>query len=391
MTDIDVAIIGAGPAGLVLSHLLSLEGISSIVLEDRSREYVERRVRAGVLEYGTVKLLEAAGVADRLKREAMTHHGIHLRFNGANHRVPLSDLTGGKAITVYGQQEVVKDLIAARLEAGGTILFETDQVEIDRLDSSEPTVAFTHGGTRETVACRAIAGCDGFHGVSRPSIPTDALTVYSRTYPFAWLGILARVAPSTEELIYACHERGFALHSMRSPEISRFYLQVPSDESIDNWSDERIWDELQRRMETTDGWTLKSGAIIEKSIAGMRSFVAEPMQFGRLFLAGDAAHIVPPTGAKGMNLAINDARLLAAALSALFNDGDAGLIDSYTRDCLTRVWRAQHFSWWMTSMLHRHGDDPFKHKLQIAELEQVTSSPAAAQVLAENYVGFDPV
>jgi p-hydroxybenzoate 3-monooxygenase len=384
-----VAIIGAGPAGLVLSHLLHLQGISSIVLEDRSRQYVEQRVRAGVLEYPTVQLLRRIGVADRLDQLAMTHHGVELRFDGVQHRIPFSDLTGGKHITVYGQQEVVKDLIKARLEAGGQIFFDVNDVTLRNIDSDQPQVSFVHDGAEHVISCTAIAGCDGFHGVSRPSIPDGVLTTFSREYPYAWLGILARVPPSTEELIYAYHDRGFALHSMRSPEVSRFYLQVTPDEDIDNWPDDRIWSELQTRMEKRDGWTLRTGEIMEKSIETMRSFVVEPMQFGRLFLAGDAAHIVPPTGAKGLNLAVHDAHLLARALAAFINDSDARFIESYTQDCLWRVWRAQHFSWWMTSMLHRTHGDAFQHQLQLSELRNVTTSTAAATVLAENYVGLD--
>jgi p-hydroxybenzoate 3-monooxygenase len=384
-----VAIIGAGAAGLVLSHLLHLHGIDSIVLEARSREYVEQRVRAGVLEHPTVELLRQAGVADRLNREGLTHHGVELRFNGEPHRIPFSDLTGGKHITVYGQQEVVKDLIQARLDAGGTILFEVSDVTLQNIDLAQPRVSFTHDGKKQVIDAGFIAGCDGSHGVSRPSIPEGVLTEYAREYPYAWLGILARVPPSTEELIYAYHERGFALHSMRSPEISRYYLQVSPDEDMDNWPDDRIWSELQARMETRDGWTLQSGPILEKTVANMRSFVVDPMQYGRLFLAGDAAHIVPPTGAKGLNLAVNDARLLSNALDAFFNKGDDQHLGSYSRDCLRRVWRVQHFSWWMTSMLHRSHGDAYQHQLQLAELEYVTKSTAASTMLAENYVGID--
>jgi p-hydroxybenzoate 3-monooxygenase len=387
--DVDVAIIGAGPAGLVLSHLLEQNGVTTVVLEARSRSYIEARVRAGVLEYPTVKLLRESGLADRLERESMIHTGVELRFNGECHRIPLDELTGGKYISVYGQQEVVKDLVEARLDQGNPILFDVSNVEIDNHRTSTPSVSCDFNGERLTIRCRAVSGCDGFHGVSRSTIAAAELTQYNRVYPFSWLGILARVAPSTEELIYAQHHRGFALHSMRSPDVSRFYLQVEPDEDPDDWSDDRIWSELQSRLETNDGWTIQTGPLMEKSVTPMRSFVVEPMQYGRLFLAGDAAHIVPPTGAKGLNLAVNDARILAYALTELIRHKNESRALNYTRDCLWRVWRAQHFSWWMTSMLHKIGDDPFQHQLQVSELTQVTSSTAAATVLAENYVGFD--
>ncbi|MEU4579793.1 4-hydroxybenzoate 3-monooxygenase [Nonomuraea sp. NPDC023979] len=379
-----VGIIGAGPAGLLLSHLLHLRGISSVVLEKRSRDYVERRVRAGVLEQGTVDTLVEAGVGGRLLREGLPHHGIELRYGGAGHRIPFEKLVPGRAITVYGQQEVVKDLIAARLEAGGDVRFEVEDVAIH---SPEDRPYLTSGGER--LDCDVIAGCDGFHGVSRPSVPPGVLRTYERDYPFAWLGILARVAPSSEELIYARNERGFALHSMRTPEISRFYLQVPPDADVAEWPDERIWAELKARLETVPGFALTTGEIIEKGVTPMRGFVTEPMQYGRLYLAGDAAHIVPPTGAKGLNLAVADVRVLTEALAAFFHDGSTGLLDGYSEACLKRVWRAQHFSWWMTTLLHTFdSDDDYGRRLQLSHLDYVTSSEAAATTLAENYVGL---
>ncbi|NJP88973.1 4-hydroxybenzoate 3-monooxygenase [Nonomuraea sp. FMUSA5-5] len=379
-----VGIIGAGPAGLLLSHLLHLRGISSVVLEKRSREYVERRVRAGVLEQGTVDTLVEAGVGERMLREGLPHHGIELRYGGAGHRIPFEKLVPGRSITVYGQQEVVKDLIAARLAAGGDVRFEVEDVALHALES-QPYITF--GGER--LDCDVIAGCDGFHGVSRPAIPEGVLSVFERDYPFAWLGILARVAPSSEELIYARTERGFALHSMRSPTVSRFYLQVPADARLEDWTDERIWAELRTRLETVPGFTLATGEIMERGITPMRGFVAEPMQYGRLYLAGDAAHIVPPTGAKGLNLAVADVRVLTEALAAYFADGSTGLLDGYSDACLKRVWRAQHFSWWMTTLLHTfEEDDPYARKLQLSYLDYVTSSEAAATTLAENYVGL---
>ncbi|MEV0306787.1 4-hydroxybenzoate 3-monooxygenase [Nonomuraea fuscirosea] len=379
-----VGIIGAGPAGLLLSHLLHLRGISSVVLEKRSRDYVERRVRAGVLEQGTVDTLVAAGVGERMLREGLPHHGIELRYGGQGHRIAFDKLVPGRAITVYGQQEVVKDLIAARLAAGGDVRFEVEDVAVHGLES-EPYVTF--GGER--LDCDVIAGCDGFHGVSRPSIPEGVLSVFEREYPFAWLGILARVAPSSDELIYARNERGFALHSMRSPTVSRFYLQVPADAELGEWPDERIWAELKARLETVPGFELTTGEIMERGITPMRAFVVEPMQYGRLYLAGDAAHIVPPTGAKGLNLAVADVRVLTEALDAYFTGGSDELLDGYSQACLKRVWRAQHFSWWMTTLLHTfEEDDPYARRLQLSYLDYVTTSEAAATTLAENYVGL---
>ena len=383
-----VGIVGAGPAGLMLSHLLHLEGIESVVLEARSREYVEQRVRAGVLEQATVELLRASGLGERLDREALIHRGIELRFDGRGHRVALTDLTG-RAIWIYGQQEVVKDMIEARLASGGAIAFEVDGVEIAGIDSPTPVIRYRDGEDDVELMCDVVAGCDGFHGVSRDSIPTGVLREFHREYPFAWLGILAAVAPSTDELIYAYHERGFALHSLRSPEVSRLYLQVDPDEDIEAWPDDRVWEELRIRFATTDGWSLADGPVLEKGIAGMRSFVVEPMQHGRLFLAGDAAHIVPATGAKGLNLAIHDVRVLAEALTAWYRTGATDRMDRYSERCLRRVWRVQDFSSFMSSMLHRFPDDDgFLGRLQRAQLGYVCSSEAAARSLAENYVGL---
>ncbi|MFC4530905.1 4-hydroxybenzoate 3-monooxygenase [Sphaerisporangium dianthi] len=380
-----VGIIGAGPAGLLLSHLLHLRGISSVVLERQSRDHVEKRVRAGVLEQGTVDTLTAAAVGDRLRREGLPHQGIELRYDGAGHRIAFEELVPGRSITVYGQQEVVKDLIAARLADGGDLRFEVDDAALHDLGTDRPYVTF--GGER--LDCDFVAGCDGFHGVSRPSIPAGVLTEYEREYPFAWLGILARVKPSAEELIYARTDRGFALHSMRSPEVSRFYLQVPLGEDIDAWPDERVWAELKTRLETVPGFVLATGEITEKGLTPMRSFVAEPMQYGRLFLAGDSAHIVPPTGAKGLNLAVADVRVLTEALTQWYETGSGELLDGYSQACLRRVWRAQHFSWWMTTLLHTfESQDPYEQRLQLSYLDYVTSSEAAAKTLAENYVGL---
>jgi p-hydroxybenzoate 3-monooxygenase len=387
------AIVGAGPAGLMLSHLLACQGIESVVLEARSREYVEKRVRAGVLEQGTVDLLVSTGLGERLQREGLVHHGIELRFEGAGHRIPLSELTGGRAITVYGQQEVVKDLIRARLDAGGKILFEAEAVGLGDLTSDTPRVHYRQAGQTHTLDADFVAGCDGFWGVSRPAVPDGALTIYQKEYPFAWLGILAATPPASEELIYTSHERGFALLSMRSPEISRLYLQCRPDEPLDEWPDERIWQELRTRFATEAGFELDAGPILEKSVTAMRSFVVEPMQYGRLFLAGDAAHIVPPTGAKGMNLAIADVRVLADALASWKRTGRTDQLERYSETCLRRVWRAEHFSWWMTSMLHRFPDDDggFQYRLQLSQLRYVTTSRAAATTLAENYVGLESV
>jgi p-hydroxybenzoate 3-monooxygenase len=371
-----VGIVGAGPAGLVLSHLLHLQGVESVVLENRSRQYCEERIRAGVLEWGTVELLTQMGVGERLKREGLIHHGIELRFGGRGHRIDFKDLTG-RAITVYGQHEVIKDLIQARVEAKGQVLFEVEDVSLHGIDTATPKIRYRSGGDTREVRCDFIAGCDGFHGVCRPSIPAGALTVYERVYPFGWLGVLAEAPPSSEELIYAHHDRGFALHSMRSPKITRLYLQCSPEEDIGLWPDERIWEELQTRLAGEGHWTLNEGPILQKGVTGMRSFVVEPMQYRRLFLAGDAAHIVPPTGAKGLNLAVADVRIFARALKEFYTSGRMDLLDHYSATCLRRVWRIQRFSWWMTSMLHRHEGNPFDERRQLA-----------SQSLAENYVGL---
>lgn len=383
-----VGIVGAGPAGLFLSHLLSLQGIASVVLEAHSRAHVEQRVRAGVLEQGTVDLFERTGVGERMRSLGLVHRGIELRFRGRGHRIALSDLTGGRAITIYGQQEVVKDLISARLSAGGTILFEVDSVQLQGVDGDTPSITFNHDGQAQKLECEVVAGCDGFHGVSRGAIPSQLLTSYIRDYPFAWLGILAEVSPSADELIYCYHDRGFALLSLRSPQLSRLYIQVDPTEDIGDWSDHRIWGELHARL-AAESWTLREGRVVEKGITPMRSFVVEPMQYGRLYLAGDAAHIVPPTGAKGLNLAVADVTSLAAALAGFFGSGTTAQLDGYSANCLRRVWRAQHFSGWMTSMLHRLPDqDPYQTRLQLAQLEYTVNSRAAATSLAENYVGY---
>jgi p-hydroxybenzoate 3-monooxygenase len=384
-----VCIVGAGPAGLLLSHLLHGEGVESVVLENRSREYVEHRVRAGVLEQGTVDLLDASGVGARLKREGLVHHGIELRFDGHGHRIPMTELTGGRSITVYGQQEVVKDLIRARLADGGDVRFGVSDVSVHDLETNTPAVSFREEGKPVRFDCDIVAGCDGFHGICRPAIPAGALHCFERAYPFAWLGILAEAPPTHDELIYAYHDRGFALYSMRSPEITRLYLQVSPDEQTSAWPDARIWQELHMRLETNDGWKLREGAVIEKGVTGMRSHVVEPMQYHRLFLAGDAAHIVPPTGAKGMNLAVADVRVLARAIGASCRGEGSELLEQYSATCLERVWRCEHFSWWMTSMLHRFPDDDgFQHRLQRSQLSYVVGSRAAAASLAENYVGL---
>ncbi len=383
-----VGIIGAGPAGLFLALLLQRLGIESVVLEAHTRKHVEERVRAGVLEYGTVELMHELGVGERLRRQGLEHGGIELRFGRAGHRIDFRELTGGKCVTIYAQHEVIKDLIAARLAANRPILFAAENVSVHGLDGERPTIQFQMNDAPEKLECDFIAGCDGFHGVCRPSIPGNALTIYDREYPFAWLGILAQAPPSSHELIYAYHERGFALLSMRSPEISRLYLQCDPAEDIAGWPDERIWEELHQRL-ATDGWKLTEGAIIQKGVTGMRSFFTEPMQFGKLFLAGDAAHIVPPTGAKGLNLAVADVRVLSRALGEFYASGKTELLARYSQICLRRVWKVQRFSWWMTSLLHRFSDgNPFDQRRQLAELDYVTSSRAAAQTLAENYVGL---
>lgn len=384
-----VAIVGAGPAGLLLARLLECQGVSCVVVEKRDRAYVERRLRAGVLEQGTVDLLRDAGVGSRMDREGLVHTGLYLQFEGERHRIDLRALTGGGTIMVYGQHEVVKDLIAARLAAGQEIVFEADDVRVMDADTDHPSIRFHGDGGEQVVRCDFVAGCDGFHGVCRRSIPEGVLATYERAYPFGWLGILARTPPSLDELLYAHHERGFALHSMRSPELTRLYVQCAPDDTVDAWPDARVWDELHQRLETRDGWRLREGPVVEKGITAMRSVVVEPMQFGRLFLAGDAAHVVPPTGAKGMNLAMADVQVLAEGLVAWYRSGRNDLLAAYSATCLRRVWRAEHFSWWMTTMMHRApSDDAFTHRLQLAQLRYVVSSQAAATSLAENYVGL---
>jgi p-hydroxybenzoate 3-monooxygenase len=388
-----VGIVGAGPAGLLLSHLLALRGIDSVLIEIRSREYCEARQRAGVLEDGSVRLLRAAGLAERLNRQGIEHGGIYLQFAGERRHVDFRDLTGGRAVTVYAQTEVVRDIIARRLADAGpeAIEFEVTDTAVTDLDTDQPKLRYTsRDGARHEVTCDAIAGCDGFHGICRPAIPAGVQTVTEREYPYSWLGILADVPPSTDELIYAYHPRGFALHSLRGPTISRLYLQVNPDEDITDWPDQRIWDELSERF-ALPGWELKQGPVLDKSITPMRSFVAAPMRYGRLFLAGDAAHIVPPTGAKGLNLALADVAYLAPALAGLAR-GRPDLADQYSDTCLRRVWRSTHFSWWMTTMLHAapSGDDMERH-LQLSQLRYVATSRAAATSLAENYTGYPPL
>ena len=372
----------------MLGHLLHLRGIDSVVIEDRSQDYVIERVRAGVLEHGTVDLMNEVGVGDRLTREGMRHGGIHIAFNGSRHHIDMEGLTGGRAITIYGQNEVVKDLIAARAPTGRPLHFEASNVSVHDLGSSQPKIRYELAGDEHELTCDFVGGCDGFHGICRPAIGHH-LQMYDRTYPFAWLGILAAAPPSSDELVYSLHDRGFALFSMRSPSITRLYLQCPPDEDIDNWPDERIWNELTARLSTDDGWTPNQGGILQKGVTPMRSFVAEPMRHGRLFLAGDAAHIVPPTGAKGLNLAMADVWRLANALDAFYRSRDESLLDTYSDRGLRRTWRAQRFSWWMTAMLHRaETDSAFDRRRQLAELEYLVSSDAAMMSLAENYVGI---
>ena len=398
-----VGILGGGPAGTLLSHLLHLNGIESVVIELRGREEIETTVRAGVLEHGTAELLRETGVGERMDREGAVHHGVKLCFGGRSHRIDFGDLTGGKHIMVYGQQEVVKDLNQARLDAEGQILFETAVTGLLDLENAEPKVRFRRGAyldleageirytgdaEEEELSCDYVVGADGFFGPSRSHIPEGVRREHTRAYPFGWFGILVEGPPSTEELIYCLHERGFALVSTRSPEVQRLYFQCDPNDSVENWSDDRIWEEMHARFDT-DEWTLTEGDIFQKNIVQMRSFVCEPMQHGRLFLAGDAAHIVPPTGAKGMNLAIADVRVLAGGLADVYASGDTGGLDSYSEVCLRRVWKASRFSWWMTSMLHRfHDEDDFRYRMQLAELDYVASSRAASASLAENYVGL---
>jgi p-hydroxybenzoate 3-monooxygenase len=383
-----VGIIGAGPAGLILSHLLHLAGIESIILESRTRQYIEERVRAGVLEQGTVDLLIATGVGERLKQQGLVHHGIELRFSGRRHRIDFLDLVN-RTITVYAQHEVIKDLVAARLAASGRIEFEAEAITLRDADTGRPRIVYRKAEQQHEIVCDFIAGCDGFHGIARSAVPAGVLTRYDRTYPFGWLGILAQAPPASQELIYSNHDRGFALLSMRSPEVSRLYIQCDPGEDIANWPDSRIWEELHARLEAGGGCRITEGPLLQKGITEMRSFVIEPMQYGRLYLAGDAAHIVPPTGAKGLNLAAADVQVLARGLAAFYKSGSTDLLNSYSEICLRHVWKVQRFSWWMTAMLHRFpADSPFDRKRQLAELDYVSTSRAAAQALAENYTGL---
>ena len=385
-----VGIVGAGPAGLMLSHLLHLRGVESVVVESRSREAIESTIRAGILEQSTVDLMTEAGVGERVKREGVVHHGTILRFGGRDHRIDFEELTGGRVATLYPQHEVLKDLIAARLEVGGDIRFEVKGTVVEDVESPRPRLRFTdRDGRARTLECDFIAGCDGSYGASRPAIPQDKRKDYLRIYPFGWFGILAEAPPSSEELVYARHERGFALISSRTPEVQRMYFQCDPNDKVENWSDDHIWEELQARVAGEDGFRLTEGRIFQKNIVPMRSFVCEPMQHGRLFLAGDAAHAVPPTGAKGLNLAMADIFVLDRALGRFYADGSSELLDAYSETALKRVWRAQHFSWWMTSMLHRfEGASEFDERRQLAELDLVTSSVPAATSLAQNYVGL---
>ena len=383
-----VGIIGAGPGGLLLSHLLHLRGIDSVVVEAKSREYIENRIRAGVLEQGTADLLVEAGVGGRMRQEGLAHEGIELSFGGSRHRIDFRALANA-AVIVYGQHEVVKDLVAARIAAGGPILFETEATALEDMESLNPRIKVRGPEGDGVIECDFIAGCDGFHGIARQAMPPNIVRSFEQSYPFGWLGILAEAAPASEELIYARHENGFALFSMRSPEVTRLYLQCAPDEDIGKWPDARIWDELHTRLEAGGGPPINEGAILQKSVTPVRSFVAEPMQHGRLFLAGDAAHIVPPTGAKGMNLAVSDVRALVRALNQFYRSGESEMLQAYSATCLRRVWKVQRFSWWMTKLLHRFPDtSEFDDRLQLADLDHVTSSETASRSLAENYVGL---
>lgn len=384
-----VVIIGAGPAGLLLGQLLHTFGIDNVILERKDREYVLARIRAGVLEQGTVGLLEEVGVAERLHREGLVHDGIELTFSGVRHRINLKQATGGKTVTIYGQTEVTRDLMDARDKVGFKTVYDAGNVSLHDFDSDHPLVRYEKDGITHEITCEFIAGCDGFHGVSRQSVKPDAIRTFERVYPFGWLGVLSDTPPVSPELIYANHERGFALCSMRSQTRSRYYIQCPIDDHIDQWSDDKFWDELKRRLDPEAAGHLVTGPSIEKSIAPLRSFVAEPMRFGRLFLAGDAAHIVPPTGAKGLNLAASDVHYLSQALRELYSEKSSAGIDDYSRRALARVWKAERFSWWMTSMLHRFPDtDVFSGRIQIAELNYLVESQAATASLSENYVGL---
>lgn len=388
-----VAIIGAGPSGLLLAQLLHLQGIHTVILEAKSPEYVLGRIRAGVLEQGTVDLLREAKAGDRMDREGRIEEGVSLSFNGQLHRIDLKALTGGKTVMVYGQTEVTRDLMDARKANGGISIYEAENVQPHDFYTDKPRVTFVKDGQTIELECDYIAGCDGFHGVSRRSVPQDAIKTFERVYPFGWLGILSRTPPVADELIYANHERGFALCSMRSPVLSRYYVQCPLEDKVDDWSDERFWNELKSRVPQDVANALVTGPSIEKSIAPLRSFVAEPMKFGRLFLVGDAAHIVPPTGAKGLNLAASDVYTLYHALRKTYHEGRVDLLDKYSELCLRRIWKAERFSWWMTSLLHKFSDDPFSQRIQLAELEYYTNSLAGRTTIAENYVGlpYEPV
>ncbi|MEI5997363.1 4-hydroxybenzoate 3-monooxygenase [Paraburkholderia bengalensis] len=386
-----VGIIGAGPAGLLLSHLLHLQGIDSVVLESRSREQIESTIRAGVLEQGTMDLLTQTGVGERMKAEGALHHGFELAFEGKRRRIDLMDLTG-KAITVYAQHEVIKDLVAARLAARGALHFDVSDVSLHDIDGTTPTIRYRHQGEAHALHCDFIIGCDGSQGIARHSIPEALRRDYQRVYPFGWFGILVEAPPTSDELIYARHERGFALVSTRSHNVQRMYFQCDPKDTVDNWSDDRIWAEMHARVDSDEGHRVVEGKIFQKNIVGMRSAVSTTMQHGRLFLAGDAAHIVPPTGAKGLNLAVSDVRVLSEALRAFYKEDRDDLLERYSETALKRIWRAEHFSYWMTRMMHRLDDaSPFEQQLQVAELEHVTTSRSAAISMAENYVGAVPV
>lgn len=388
-----VAIIGAGPSGLLLGRLLELQGIDNIIIEAKSPDYVLSRIRAGVLEQGTQNLLREAKVGERMDREGQVHDGFALSFQGRVERIDLKALTGGKTVMVYGQTEVTKDLMAAREPSGSISIYEADDVELHDFYGDKPSVTYTKNGQVHTIECEYIAGCDGFHGIARKSVPGDAIRLFERVYPFGWLGILSRTPPVAHELIYANHERGFALCSMRSASLSRYYVQCDLKDTTDAWSDERFWDELRARLPAATASNLVTGPSIEKSIAPLRSFVAEPMQFGRMFLVGDAAHIVPPTGAKGLNLAASDVYTLYHILTQRYQQGRLDLIQKYSEICLRRIWKAERFSWWMTSILHKFSDDPFNQRIQEAELDYYTSSLAGQTTIAENYVGlpYEPI
>ena len=386
---IDVCIIGCGPAGLILSQLLKRAGISSIILERQSRSYVEGRIRAGVLEQGVTQTIIDIGMGERLQKERLIHDGVVISLEGKRHRIDLKKHSGGRQISVYGQHEIVRDMIEIRLAEGDEIIFKAADVALHDVLSNQPSVTYQKDGETHEVTCRYIAGCDGFHGASRLTIPADKITEYHRSFPFAWLGIMAMVPPSSSEVMYARHSRGFALHSMRSEQLSRLYIQVPLETNLDDWLDEQIWNELDARFGADESWSLNRGEIIQKDLAPLRSFVAEPMQYGNLFLAGDAAHIVPPTGAKGMNLAVADVRVLANGLSKKINDGDGTALENYSSVCLTRVWNAQRFSWWITSMLHKFpGQSDYQLRITFADLEHLLTSDSYQQMFAENYTGL---